>query len=864
VEDDDGGVGIAMINVEVVLPPQISIQNAIGIEGGNLEFVVTRAGTSSLTSTVNYGIELVAGGAEPADVDLSATSGTLTFLPNEVSKSITVPTLQDTMSESTERFSIILSSPINATLSSDSFEGIGEIEDDDILPFTADVAVSGFSLVSDTGVSDDDLYTFDGRLRASVSGSYVGPVTVEFDHDGDGLVDGEANLILDRAVQEFLYNPVSHDSSLASGIHTIDLRYRLSVWSGNIKTVGEWTSAIEFTLQNEFIPSIAVYDGQLAPIPNQAGILDFGIFPLGDRVSRTVMIRNYGSEELRIVPNSFQLTSGYRLIALPAESVPANGGSTTFTVELHGTAVQPYMGEMSFTTNDPEHRNYSVSLSAVVRPSDARIGISDENETSLEDGNAVLQFGATNVATVKQRTLSIKNTGSEELYLEWGELPLGYRALQTDTIRVGPAGTAVLVIELMADAIGTFGGPAILRTNDPQHVQFDLHLSGTVSRNQPLVEVRLGTESGRILPSGGDLVHFGTVEIGSAATRALTISNRGNVPLDLHETSFEGPAGISISPLVTTRLESGASTQLTLLFQPTSEGETWGELILPTNDPDNNPFRVVVFGSTPSANSSSPQLASLSLLHDTGHESNDQVTSDPRVQGTVTGMELGEFARIEWDHDGNDAVNGITYISKSATDPAFIYDPRRSDAGYVASGAKRLRWRLVHEETVNNEQVEITTPWQSFVYTIEPLPVSVQIALVHDDGPHSNDRVTTNPTLSLQVAGPFGTSGIPDTSLRIEFDHTGNHQTQGSTLLSKPTVAGSYETYDPINADSTFASRFGYRTLYYRAVLLNADSKVIATGSWSTFGFTYLAAPTPTSLNVTEIDLAKGDWRNFR
>src|SRR5205823_13043755 len=73
-----------------------------------------------------------ADGTAMAGSDYQATSGTLTFMPGETQKTVTVSVIGDTANEPDETFFVRLSSPSNASIADG--EGVGTILNDDTLP----------------------------------------------------------------------------------------------------------------------------------------------------------------------------------------------------------------------------------------------------------------------------------------------------------------------------------------------------------------------------------------------------------------------------------------------------------------------------------------------------------------------------------------------------------------------------------------------------------------------------------------------------------------------------------------------------------------------------------------------------------
>ena len=107
---------------------------------GTAVFTVTLSLASSGTVTVDYATSDITANA---GMDYTATLGTLTFMPGETSKTITITILDDTVYETLERFKVTLSNPAGAALSTASFANVN-IANDDLVPTVsmADVIVN--------------------------------------------------------------------------------------------------------------------------------------------------------------------------------------------------------------------------------------------------------------------------------------------------------------------------------------------------------------------------------------------------------------------------------------------------------------------------------------------------------------------------------------------------------------------------------------------------------------------------------------------------------------------------------------------------------------------------------------------------
>jgi hypothetical protein len=100
---------------------------SVGESGGSLVFTITKSGSTTVSHSVNYA---TASGAAATGADFTGVSGTLTFPFNVISQTVSVPILEDTLTEANETFSFNLSSATGGATISDS-QGIGTITDND-------------------------------------------------------------------------------------------------------------------------------------------------------------------------------------------------------------------------------------------------------------------------------------------------------------------------------------------------------------------------------------------------------------------------------------------------------------------------------------------------------------------------------------------------------------------------------------------------------------------------------------------------------------------------------------------------------------------------------------------------------------
>ncbi|HEX2700132.1 MAG TPA: ELWxxDGT repeat protein [Acidimicrobiales bacterium] len=135
--DGQGGTDTATVTVAVAAPigPTYVSVNDVTVTEGNTglspataaTFTITRSGDTVASTTVTYATLAGTAAATKDFVALPATA--VTFGPGQTTKTVTVSVKGDTVDEANETFSLILSSPVGATLS--DTKGTATIVDDE-------------------------------------------------------------------------------------------------------------------------------------------------------------------------------------------------------------------------------------------------------------------------------------------------------------------------------------------------------------------------------------------------------------------------------------------------------------------------------------------------------------------------------------------------------------------------------------------------------------------------------------------------------------------------------------------------------------------------------------------------------------
>jgi uncharacterized repeat protein (TIGR01451 family) len=115
----------------------------------------------------------------------------------------------------------------------------------------------------------------------------------------------------------------------------------------------------------------------------------------------------------------------------------------------------------------------------------------------------------------------------------------------------------------------------------------------------PTPDIALEQPVGTDLASFENAVNFGDTVVSESSQKTFTIRNTGDAPLTGLGATIDGFGSeeFTISGLSTTTLAAGASTTFTVTFSPTVKQAYSVSLAVASDDPDENPFVVELFGA---------------------------------------------------------------------------------------------------------------------------------------------------------------------------------------------------------------------------------------------------------------------------
>ena len=322
-----GGAGPTLsVAGAIEFTASVSVADAIASEGDAIEFTVSLSAASDQQVTVEYE---TTGVTATSGTDFTDTSGTVEFTAGETSKTVSVPTTEDSADEEDETLTLTLSSPSNATL--DNVTATGTIEDDDEpVPGTLSVADAEASEEEDSTL--DFVVTLDPAATATVTVDYAtadGTATAGSDYTAtSGTLTFQPG-----DTSKTVSVPITNDS-LDDGGETLTLT--LSGASGADLGDAEATGTIRNTEPSE----LSVADAEASE--EEDSTLDF-VVTLDPAATATVTVDYATADGTATAGSDYTATSGTltfqsgdtsKTVSVPITNDSVDDGGETLTLTL--------------------------------------------------------------------------------------------------------------------------------------------------------------------------------------------------------------------------------------------------------------------------------------------------------------------------------------------------------------------------------------------------------------------------------------------------------------------------------------------------------------------------------------------------
>jgi len=326
-------------------PPAVSVGDASVSEGdsGQVDetFTVSLSAPSGRQVTASFA---TADDSALAPGDYDATSGTVTFLPGETSKTVTVKVNGDTIDELDERFFVNLSSPTNATIGDG--QGVGTIVDNDPSGGVPAVSIGDATVTEGTGGQVDATFT------VSLSAASASEVRVDFVTANDSAV---APGDYDAKTGTVTFGPGATSRTVTVQVNgdTLDEpdeRFFVNLSNPQGATIGDGQGAGTI-VDDDGPPAVSIGDASVSE--GDAGqVVETFTVSLSAPSGRQVTASFATADDSALAPGDYEATTG-TVTLLPGET------SKTVTVKVNGD-----------TIDEPDER-FFVNLSS---PTNATIG----------------------------------------------------------------------------------------------------------------------------------------------------------------------------------------------------------------------------------------------------------------------------------------------------------------------------------------------------------------------------------------------------------------------------------------------------------------------------------------------------------
>ncbi|MDP8240375.1 MAG: choice-of-anchor D domain-containing protein, partial [Candidatus Hatepunaea meridiana] len=268
-------------------------------------------------------------------------------------------------------------------------------------------------------------------------------------------------------------------------------------------------------------------------------------------------------------------------------------GSVNVIVEFNPDNESFFDGVLIINSNDPQYGGepYMVNLSGS--------GYQAQPQISVDPGS--IDFGEVAVDDTEEITLTIHNNGDgeleiEDIYLEADEcFDYSYEGGGS----IGPGGSEDVIVMFSPYESGEFGGDLTIVSNDRENNEVYVSLHGMSFEPQPSISV-----------DPQEHLDFGEVIVGQSGQETVTVSNTGEGDLEIDIEVQYGhmenaprrddgeifDAWIGEGGNYSVTIEPDGEVEITVEFNPDEENNYEAELIIYSNDQDNEEVGVYLSG----------------------------------------------------------------------------------------------------------------------------------------------------------------------------------------------------------------------------------------------------------------------------
>lgn len=314
--------------------------------------------------------------------------------------------------------------------------------------------------------------------------------------------------------------------------------------------------------------------------------IDFGIVRVGHHI-RQLNIINEGGLELYLQEITLSTSDEFSLQGLPAELLLGDPYAllpfSTLSLEVHYSPTigdgEEDTGLVSILSNYESNPRVDVEISGI------------PCEPEIEVFPTILSYPDVAYGQSGTKCTTISNSGCFDLNIseismtDSGDGAYNFSFVPGLPFTLGPDEEDEVCVRFSPSLSGDNEGAFEIHNDD---------------MDEEVVEVMLTTS---FAPPDIDCqprpLNFGAVDItGPPASEIITCRNTGPGELNISQFLLVGSGGVfSIANNPDTVLNTGDSTDIEIEYAPTVEGDDTSQLQIHSNDPDENPYNITIFGS---------------------------------------------------------------------------------------------------------------------------------------------------------------------------------------------------------------------------------------------------------------------------
>jgi gliding motility-associated-like protein len=344
-------------------------------------------------------------------------------------------------------------------------------------------------------------------------------------------------------------------------------------------------------------PEIEVINASTVLVSGSS-VIEFGSSTVGTDVQQQLVVNNLGTADLNI--NSLTFSGGGDFSVSPASGVVPVGGNLNFTLTLSAAAAGSFTDRLTINSNDADEGTFTIDLQGIVTELDGQEISVIYNGSPLISGTGLIDFGEVIQGQPTSETLTIENTGTNDLVIT--EILLADGAVFSFEelgfpLTLLPGESLAIILLLDTDVEGLLDDTMTIISNDPDLGSFVIDLEAVVN---PIPFPRLEVRNAAGPVGVSSLVELGTTDESNALGLSFELFNLGTAEL-LISAIGSSSEQFAVSGIgLPASIAAGLSTSFDLAFSAGQVGAFESTISIASNDPAQDIFsfnvRAVVSG----------------------------------------------------------------------------------------------------------------------------------------------------------------------------------------------------------------------------------------------------------------------------